>query len=103
MPVDANGRPIPLSFLDTSSVQVLDGASASAATTAFTDSFTAVLITAPEAFHLERGSSPTATTSSTYLPAGLYETVLEKDDKIAVIKATASTAGAVWVTPYKGH
>lgn len=97
--IDSNGRPINLGFIDTSSTQLLDGGSSSAATTAYS-SPTAVLISAPESFHIAIGTAPTATTSTPYLPAGLYETAIKVGYKIAVIKSSAATNGAVWVTPY---
>jgi hypothetical protein len=104
MPLDENGRAVPVSFLKTESTQKLDGASGSDATTAFsTTQITTVLVSSPEAFHIEIGASPTATTNSTYIPAGLYELALFPNELIAVIKASASTAGDVWVTPYKGN
>lgn len=104
MPLDENGRAVPVSFLKTASTQLLDGTSASDVTTAFsTTQITTVLISAPEAFHIEIGTNPTATTSSPYIPAGLYELALFPNELVAIIKATASTAGAVWATPYKGN
>lgn len=103
MPLDENGRAVPVSFLKTSSTQKLDG-TASDATTAFsTTQITTVLITAPEDFHIEIGTNPIATTNSPYIPAGLYETALFPNELIAVIKTSAATAGDVWVTPYKGN
>ena len=101
--VDSDGEKVPLGFIDTSNTQKLDGAAGSASTTVFNTKVpVAVLISAPEAFHVEVGESPTATVNSVYLPAGLYETGVRPGHKIAVIKASASTAGDVWVTPYQG-
>lgn len=95
----AQGTAAQLGYLLTASKQKLDGTAASASSTAFADG-AAVLISAPEAYHLEIGVAPTATTNSTYMPAGLYETGIHAGYSIAVIKATASTAGNIWVTPY---
>ena len=100
---DSNGDKAPLGFLDTGNTQKLDGGASSASTTVFnTTKPTGVLISAPEAFHVEIGSSPTATINSTFLPAGLYETGVRQGHSIAIIKASASTNGDVWVTPYQG-
>lgn len=99
--VQTGSGPAQLAFLKTSATQALDGTSGSAATTAFS-SETAVLIAAPEAFHMEIGTNPTATTSSSYFPPGLYETGIHTNYKIAIIKSSASTNGYVWVTPYGG-
>ncbi len=99
---DIQRLPVNLGFLDTSSVQVLDGTSASAATTNIAqDEEKGVLITSEESFHIEIGENPTATTSSQLLPAGIYETGIAANDEIAVIKAASATAGLVYISQYK--
>lgn len=98
-PLDNNGNAVPLAFLVTASTQKLNGAAASAATTA-ASGVTGYLISAPESFHIEIGATPTATTSSPFIPAGLYDVAVKNLDKVAIIKSAAATAGDVWVTPY---
>lgn len=101
--IDTNGYPAPLGYLKTSATQKLDGTAVAATTTVFsTTNPVAVLISAAESFHIEIGSNPTATTNSTFLPAGLYETGLWPNFKVSIIKSSAATAGNVWVTPYFG-
>lgn len=97
-PQDSHSRAVPALTSQTASTQRLDGTSASAASTEFTSS-SVVRISAPEEFHYEIGTSPTATTSSPYVPAGvMFEEHIPGGQKIAIIKATAATAGVVWVT-----
>ena len=100
---DSNGDKFDLGYIDTSNTQKLDGGSSSAASTVFsTEDPMVLLISAPEAFHIEIDETPVATTNSTYLPAGIYQTGIRQGHKVAVIKATGTSAGLVWATPYQG-
>lgn len=49
--------------------------------------------------HIQIGTNPTATTSSTFLPAGVVEYIgIKGGDKVAAIKRSGGTAGQLFVT-----
>jgi hypothetical protein len=103
LPTDGEFYPIPLGFLDTTGVIVLDGTSGADVTDGdFTEPFTPVLISAEENFHYEKGATPTATTGSTLLLAGYYQDCVRAGEEISIIKAASATAGKVFITPIKG-
>jgi hypothetical protein len=91
-----------IGFPESSATQVLDGTSATAPSTVFsTTDETIIMITAAEDFHFDIGLGAIATTGDHRLLAGHYEFGVRPGDRIAVIKATTSTAGLVYVTPYR--
>ncbi len=97
--IDNNGFPTGGFFLATASTQKLDGNAGSAQLTTASTGNTLYQVTAPEAFCIEIGTNPTATTNSPFMPAGKHLIALKNGDKLAIIKFTGATAGLVWVTP----
>lgn len=94
---DKRGDTIPVLPLDQSTVQVIDGTSAAAATTVINAAEDEhVRIAAYSDIHIAFGANPTATAAHLYMPSGMVEWFnVKKGHKISVIggKANISVGG----------
>lgn len=89
------------SVMQNSTTQTISMTGASAATAnAFTGAgpFVLVEIGSPSAFHFTAATTPTATTSMAYYPAGTYVKKINTGEKVAVIKASGASDATVTVT-----
>jgi len=91
---DLNSETIQCVGIGAAQAVSFDGSTQSTATSTNTR---IVRLVSTTACHVAFGSNPTATTSSTYLPAGSVEYFkIKGGDKIAAIKNTA--AGSLYIT-----
>lgn len=100
--LDRNFNPQPISSLDSSTTQILNGTSTSAQSSVFsTTKDVEVFISAEESFHIEFGTNPTSTTNSQLVAGPVNMSIfIPVGEKIAVIKAASATAGNVFITEY---
>ena len=70
---------------------MLNSVSSSSASSAFSDNIEYIWVVCTIACHIHIAASPTATTSTTYLPAGDVETIkVSAGEKIAVLRIGGS-------------
>jgi hypothetical protein len=94
---DDNGQLMPVVRFGASQVLAYTGTSAQS--TAFSAFPNVIRIVATSDCHVLISDNPTATTTSTFLPAGMVEYVgCKGGNKIAAIQKTGGTAGSLFIT-----
>lgn len=93
---DAWGRPLPV--LTPTAPQAVSYTDTAAASTAFT--MTAIRLVCTSACFYTLGATPTATSSSHYLPAGVpYDMKVVVGEKVSVVRA--ATSGTAYITEWQ--
>lgn len=94
---DDNGQLMPV--VRFGAAQVLAYTGTSAQSTALSADASVIRIVSTTDCHVLIGDNPTATTTSTFLPAGLVEYVgCKGGNKVAAIQKSGGTAGSLFIT-----